>query len=466
MERETPLYKIIYNKILNRILVGIYPKGYQLRSVEKMHAEYNVGYTSIRRALRLLQQEGFIRLEERRRPVVIFDAEDPGCRELRWRVFLSRYQSHLDCCRALPVLGPGLIMVGAEHCGEKALDDLEVLVDWPESKVTSQRDLLELCYTWQTLVIQQADNELANDLFLQIRGFDDLRFIVLPLDEVVPGEVELTRRALSHWTEMLRCGDLKGLHMTMTIFFHRMACSWERDFRLLKDEPEAKSVQPVDFKWYIRQTPEPLYRKIAYDLLQTAEWEGMQPGEYFPSEAALLKQYGVSAVTVRGALAMLNNLGVARTVNGMGTILIGESIHTPEAEVYIRESRESLAILSACGRELADLAGTKIDEKTLRSLCEGVEKYKDKECLPLFLLRGLAGVLSVRSLENVLDQLEARYLFGLTVSGLQAVPERREQRNELFREAEKDLKLLKEGKYRAFTEAFDSFCRKWKEGLF
>ena len=60
MEKEIPLYRMIYNKIVNRILVGFYPKGYQLPSAQKIHAQAEIGYTSIRRAMRLLQEEGFI----------------------------------------------------------------------------------------------------------------------------------------------------------------------------------------------------------------------------------------------------------------------------------------------------------------------------------------------------------------------------------------------------------------------
>ena len=74
MEKEIPLYRMIYNKIVNRILVGFYPKGYQLHSAQKIHAQAEIGYTSIRRAMRLLQEEGFIFSEARKAPVVIFDA--------------------------------------------------------------------------------------------------------------------------------------------------------------------------------------------------------------------------------------------------------------------------------------------------------------------------------------------------------------------------------------------------------
>ena len=51
MEKSVPLYKLIYNKIVNRILTGLYPNGYLLSSMQKIHEEYDIGYTSIRRAM-------------------------------------------------------------------------------------------------------------------------------------------------------------------------------------------------------------------------------------------------------------------------------------------------------------------------------------------------------------------------------------------------------------------------------
>ncbi len=58
MEKEVSLYKLIYNKIVNRILIGMYPKGFQLSSMEKIRDEFGIGLTSIRRAMRLFPANG------------------------------------------------------------------------------------------------------------------------------------------------------------------------------------------------------------------------------------------------------------------------------------------------------------------------------------------------------------------------------------------------------------------------
>ncbi|MEG0019184.1 MAG: GntR family transcriptional regulator, partial [Oscillospiraceae bacterium] len=106
MEKEVPLYRTVYHKIVDRILSGAFPTGYQLSSMQNITARYDVGYTSLRHAFRLLKEDGFIEMEERKRPLVIFDPSDPKCAAVRRRVFMQRMGAQLDCYRALPNIIP------------------------------------------------------------------------------------------------------------------------------------------------------------------------------------------------------------------------------------------------------------------------------------------------------------------------------------------------------------------------
>lgn len=461
MEKELPLYQMIYNKLVNRILLGLYPKGYQLASVEKIHDRYDVGYTSIRRALHLLHQEGFIRLEERRRPVVVFDAEEPQGQALRRRVFLSRRQAHLDCYRALPCLIPGLTALGAKRCEPWILETLEALCAPAAESLSTRGDLLVLTYAWLALVVRQADNDLANDLFMQIHGFDDLRMILLPGPALRPGEAEACLLSLRHWTDLLRRGQWEDLHTLVTVFCWQALGDLERDFAAL--EEEARAVRPVAFCWYVRQAQMPLYQKIAWDLLRTAYLEGMEPGTCFPSEAALMKRYGVSAVTVRGALSVLNALGAAQTVNGVGTLLTAGSAGEADA-ACLRESRESLEILAGCAYALAAAAGPRLSEEEREALPAGAA-YQDSGGAVLWLLRQLAAAIRSQALENVLEQLEVRLILGLYVRGLPGRPERREQGQAITRRVSVCLSLLEAGETDAFAAALGQLCREAGEEL-
>lgn len=464
MEKEIPLYRSVYNKIVNRILIGSYPKGYQLASAQKMHARYGVGYTSIRRALRMLEEEHFIRQEARRRPTVIFDPEDEGCRRLRQRIFLSHLTAHADCYRALPCVLPGLVCLGARAPSPRLLRGLRALCDQPEEAFITRYDLLCLAYAWQALVVEQAGNALAADLFLQIHGFDELRFVALPPAALMPGETQATLETLRYWTSLVERGALEDLHRMILIFCYEAKSNLERAFCPLTGLPGTQQAEQVEFRWYLHQTPAPLYQKIAFDLIRTACREGLGAGDALPPEAALMERYGVAAVTVRSAIALLSELGLARTVNGVGTLLSGQAAQGPQMEQWQRQSRESAQILAACSYALArqaapglaGRAGALRGEFAARSTREGAL---------LWLLGQLVSALPGHALAEVFEQLETQCLFGLYASGLPAGPGRAASLQKTCREADACLALLEAGDEEGFADRLCALCRARCAGL-
>jgi len=69
------------------------------------------------------------------------------------------------------------------------------------------------------------------------------------------------------------------------------------------------------------RSPVPLYFQIANQLearMVSGEWV---PGALLPSEKALASQYGVSLITVRGAMRMLADQGLISRLPGKGTVV-------------------------------------------------------------------------------------------------------------------------------------------------
>lgn len=422
MEKEIPLYRMIYNKIVNRILVGFYPKGYQLPSAQKIHAQAEIGYTSIRRAMRLLQEEGFIFSEARKAPVVIFDAADPQCRKLRHQIFLSRCQAHLDCYKAIPCLVPGLVFLGMRADNPEFITRMEEICSCSPSEFRSKNDLLKLIYTWQGILVSQSQNSLAQDIFLQIRGFDDLRFIEKSSEDLLPGEAQTVLQTLRHWTDLLKRGSFQDLYILQSIFCQQACCDLQHEFQPLFHESEMKKVSPVEFRWYIQQSPTPLYKKIAYDLLRQAYDNQFDAGDYFPPENALIEHYKVAAVTIRGALAFLNSFGITKTLNGIGTLFTGVCTNFEEISGYLRESAESLSILSACSQSLAIHAFPILSEQEKSTFFHELATASSQDRLFLDVLRTFVRKLKIQSLATIYEQLETRLIFGLSLSGAAIQP--------------------------------------------
>lgn len=63
----------------------------------------------------------------------------------------------------------------------------------------------------------------------------------------------------------------------------------------------------------------PKYRQIAGDLLARVEAGEFPPDTLMPTKAELIERYDASLGTVDAALAVLRHLGVAETVQGVGT---------------------------------------------------------------------------------------------------------------------------------------------------
>ena len=79
-----------------------------------------------------------------------------------------------------------------------------------------------------------------------------------------------------------------------------------------------------------REAPLPLYAQLKDALLQEVRDGGLQPGDRFPTEAAIGDRYRVSRATVRQALADLEATGVIRRVQGLGSFVAVPKIrHVP-----------------------------------------------------------------------------------------------------------------------------------------
>jgi DNA-binding GntR family transcriptional regulator len=82
--------------------------------------------------------------------------------------------------------------------------------------------------------------------------------------------------------------------------------------------------------WLDREAPLPLYAQLRDALLAQVREGDLQPGDRFPTEAAIQAQYRVSRATVRQALGDLEASGVIRKVQGLGTFVAVPKIrHVP-----------------------------------------------------------------------------------------------------------------------------------------
>lgn len=89
----------------------------------------------------------------------------------------------------------------------------------------------------------------------------------------------------------------------------------------------------------------PIYvqiRTYIYDRIKSGDWK---PGDQIPSERDLSAQFGVSRVTIRQALANLEDEGLLRRAQGQGTF-----VSTPKIEMMQGELISITTLMSRQGR--------------------------------------------------------------------------------------------------------------------
>lgn len=455
MKKDIPLYQTIYHKVVDRILVGSYKKGDRLASEQQIHAKYNVGYTSIRRAMHMLQQDGFISSEERKRPVVLYDPDQPDSQKLLHSIFVQRCDAHLDCYNAMPHIIPGIACMGAGKSDKALLEGLDALSSAPLKQFATQSDLREHAHRYISLVIRQAGNELAEDMFYQCLGFDKLRRIVMPGASLLPGEAQNTLSFLRHLTSLIRQGNLDELHTLLFFFFRQSYFELARQYASV-ERVYSPDYPPLEFCWNVRQAPTPLYRRVAYDLLRTAQASGFVPGDYFPSEAALMKQYDVAGITIRNALALLASMGFAQAVNGVGTRFISEYCYSSQTNDYLQEYFEALEIFSACGRSLAYTLGGILSPGDIASLKEDAAAYRSRNGLLVRMLGKFIDKTPIHAQRDILDQLQSRMIFGLFINDPQHGSMQQAYLEQMYRQAVDCLEQLEKRNTDEFATRFSA----------
>ena len=104
MEQESRLYKVIYQSVLTQIYSGVLRYGQVFPSQSELCQRYQVGITTIRKVIRMLEQEGVIHTSSGKRAVVCFDESE----QTYILSLMQRRESILDIYKGLELMMPSL----------------------------------------------------------------------------------------------------------------------------------------------------------------------------------------------------------------------------------------------------------------------------------------------------------------------------------------------------------------------
>lgn len=300
--------------LAGQIQLGFFDNGERFPSVLDLTQQFGVSYCPAQRALKILERNGLISLSRGKIATVI---KKPYENYLDSEVFHRRAGELTDLIKGLDILSPALCYQGIYHIRE----------DLPDSPVDAHRErayYVKLIYQLFDCSIQSLGNRMVVSLYNDIGAYSGSSMIDILY--AVYGEKKansILYKTTENFLQSVRpCQDEARIWARQTlrrrgqIFFSQFE-SYLREQQLSSD-----SLTNEPFCW------EPIKGRTKYcDIIALNMIAQINQGVYpldtlLPTVNTLAETYHVSPITMRRAIAILNDLNVTRTLNGIGTKVI------------------------------------------------------------------------------------------------------------------------------------------------
>lgn len=362
---------------------------------------------AVRKALELLEQKGYITSSGNRRTIVIYDAHDPQ-RALPDSVFLSD-QELKTIHQSFDLIFPQVFYYGLSACGPAMLQELRQLLDQP----TNSWDAPTVVFLAR--ITEALRNPLLLDLYYDVVLF------------TYPSHLSKMARDPVFWELAYKKLYEKFKDLLTLRENGHMDALWDL---VQKTYPEFV-VEYTDAK---ADTHTDTYRWGKIQICHSASikiirriYTGEYPSHTFlPSARVLAEEFSIPTITMRRSIALLNDLGVTESVNGVGTKVLSpeQSLkmikwERPAVKKNILLYLESLHILTVTCRPLVCTAFPLISQEGREHatqeirIAQSTGQYGVTIGVCLMTLINAAGLSALRRIyEKLLDLL----IWGQTLS--------------------------------------------------
>lgn len=459
MEEKTTLFAYVYWSIQQDIVAGVLPHGSALPSLRQLAARYHVGMRTARDVMAALREDGYIETHERRRATVRYGDGASEEAAQAAAALLARRATIEQSLDTMALVMPAAFAACAAGRLRGGRDSFRLDGG---GRRTSADDLGASSMVLHE-VLEAAGNATLSACYARLE-----RAAVLPQVRGFAHPHEEARRAgrglYAGAVAALSAGDEE---LTRTRFEALYADAVERAARYFDAVaaafPEIETLPPA-FEWNAKAGRVYAHAEVARDLVASIATGALAPGSFLPSIDELSTRYAVSPITVRRALGMLRDLGVAETINGRGTRVAsstlrfeggagGENAFRAGIEVFLDALELLVEVLPLAARQAfgALAAAPEAGDAAGRAGGDG-----EDWSLPGDLMRALAAAQPLQPFRVILEELEELlhwgYVFLLARPGSDA-------RRQLMACARRAAHALADGDERAYADALAAYYR-------
>lgn len=421
MKSDVVQYERTYQLLKSRIECGILPVGSKLPGRSILCQEFGISERTIRRALELLEQDGFLEITPRKRPAVISAFALP-----QNRVFRNTRKA--DKTRVNDLLQTSILL-----CYPAYLRGLHLCTgeDWRTPEMIFDRmdpeqpeEFWQLSSRLWRFFIARNGNELL------LRAVDGLGF----RGKEPPNS--------SREERVRYCSNIRKLFQTVksggeperavleSIFSQYIAIAEQAgENQFLQRVPVCPMLAEAEGLEQQLSLAQERYSTVCLDLLGRIATGRYQPGDRLPTHDQLQEIYGVSRDTTVKAVRMLQDWGVVTAAprKGISVVMNLEGIRkihiAPESiACHVRRYLDSLELLSLTVRMVAAHAAERISSEDAQQLYKTIVRQYghpyEHQMIPRTLLDFITDHIQYDALRSVYGVLARNFSIGRSIPKL------------------------------------------------
>lgn len=408
---ESSLQFVIYEIFKTQIEFGTYRCGDRLPKIEDACALLMVSLDTARSAYRRLQREGYITLSKNTGSIVKADYPETEIEQHIQSFFAGRKDAFMDLLPSMPILFGNIQVTAWKNVTQDKLDSLEELI--------AARHVHPSYFIMQylNLIYGSLGNPLLMRLIQKICihymipffSLEDYRSYIEAEVDAISFRMGLCRK--KDWAALYTASiDFIGIYITAVQSFYKS--------RITAPLPR----QQAAFTWNSHKKASQICYSLALELMATVGRGGYKEGDYLPSIGRLAEEKQVSASTVRRTLSLLNSIGMTRSVNGVGTQILG--VHQieencgwtePQVKKRLSDFAYSLQIFLLSCRNTAAAAFSYADEESIRSFLGQIDLFKTvnrPDLITSYSLKFIAQSAPYQTIRTVYHELFQQLLWG------------------------------------------------------
>lgn len=414
-------YERAYRQLKNKIESGLLPVGARLPGRSVLCRELGTSERTVRRALELLEQNGFLEIMPRKRPVVLSASPLPQGQALQNARRADPAQVD-DLMRTADLLCRPIYLRGRRLCtGGDWRTPERILAQMDPSR---PGDFWRLSSRLGRFFIARNENELL------LRVVDSLGFRG---KEPPRSSLEDRAQYRSHIEALLQAAKAGGApeQVQLDAVF--------RQYRIIAEQAEGQQfhqlLSPCPMLAEAEELGEQLslaqerYSTMCLDLLGLIAIGRYQPGDHLPTHDQLQKTYGVSRDTSVKAVKMLRDWGVVTAAPRRGisvemdlTALQRIRISPESIACHVRRYLDSLELLTLTVEPAAAHAAALITPEDTRRLQAALRRQEEQpyehQLIPRTLLDFITEHIGYDALREIYGILARNFSIGRSIPKL------------------------------------------------